>query len=58
MGLDGIFMVIYGVRWYIYDVIRYIRVIRDLMQFLSKIFIGCNIDIYKKLKLGGKNYDK
>ena len=25
MGLDGISMVIYGVRWYIYGIIRYYR---------------------------------
>ena len=32
---DGISLAIYGV-------IRYIRVKGDLMQFVSKIFIGCN----------------
>ena len=52
MGLDGISMVLYGIIRYIYGVIWYIRVKRDLMQFVSKIFIGCNIGIYKKLKLG------
>ena len=56
--LYGICMAIYGVIRYIYGVIRYIRVKRDLMQFLSKIFISCNIGIYKKLKLGGKDYEK
>ena len=59
-------MAIYGVIRYIYGVIRYYTVFlwrytvlygismvkRDLMQFVSKIFIGCNIGIYKKLKLG------
>ena len=51
-------MAIYGIIRYIYSVIWCIRVKGDLMQFVSKIFIGCNIGIYKKLKLGGKNYDK
>ena len=32
---DGISLAIYGI-------IRYIRVKGDLMQFVSKIFIGCN----------------
>ena len=31
-----------GISLAIYDVIRYIRVKGDLMQFVSKIFIGCN----------------
>ena len=56
--LYGISMTLYGIIRYIYGVIRYIRVKGDLMQLVSKIFIGCNIGIYKKLKLGGKDYDK
>ena len=39
---DGISLAIYGVIRYIYGIIRYIRVKGDLMQFVSKIFIGCN----------------
>ena len=39
---DGISLAIYDVIRYIYGIIRYIRVKRDLMQFVSKIFIGCN----------------
>ena len=58
MVLYGIFMALYGIIRYIYGVIRYIRVKRDLIQLFSKIFIGCNIGIYKKLKLGGKDYEK
>ena len=58
MVLYGISMTLYGIIRYIYGVIRYIRVKGDLMQLFSKIFIGCNIGIYKKLKLGGKDYDK
>ena len=51
-------MAIYGIIRYLYGVIRYIRVKRDLMQLVSKVFIGYNIGIYKKLKLGGKDYEK
>ena len=58
MAIYGVSRYIYGVIRYIYGVIRYIRVKGDLMQLVSKIFIGCNIGIYKKLKLRGKNYDK